>query len=1084
MRLSGFIRRGIRHYRRMNIGLAAGVALSCAILTGALIVGDSVDRTLREIALARLGRVTHALDWGNRYFAKRLADELGKHAPGLDVAGVLSLRAAAASAPRAGEEPKRANQARLIGVDEAFWRLAAEEPGLGPLGPQEAAISESVARALDLRPGADFTVRFDVPDALPLDAPLGRREEEGAPARLMTVKAVLSDAQFGRFGLAPNQQAPFNVFVDLRWLQEQAGRAGSVNLILAGGAGAATLDTALRAVMRLEDAGLRVRAHDSGVFQVESDRVFLEEEVVRGATTFAGAQASLTYLVNEISKGAVSTPYAFVEAGPLGDAPPEDTCMINQWLADTLGARAGDRIEVRYLTPSPSNTFIEQSAAFTVHAVLPMEALAAERDLAPQFPGLSDVERCADWDIGMPLDDERLKDPANEVYWNTYGQTPKLFVSFETGKRLWGTRFGSVTAVRVPAEGMDAAGFADALARRIDWAAAGMQFMPVAEQALQAVDQAMDFGGLFAGMSMFLILASLVLLALLCVFGLQRRAAEIGILKAVGWTPRRVRFVLFCETLPALLAGVFAGALAGAIYAKTLVGGIAMFWPGALAATDVRVTATLAAQYKGGMITTAIAAVVLLMASRRIIAQPARELLHLDQTAPLPGRSRRTGRLWFATAVSAFACAVAIGAYAWLAHPPDLTEPFFMSGFLLLCAALSGYAWFLARLARRPASHAFHILKIAVANLARRRGRSLGVAAMMASGCFMVMSVASMRMNLALHADSPRSGTGGFAVYGETTAPVAGKIHEQFGVDAGDMVALRLREGDDASCLNLNRARAPRLVGVDPAAFAASGAFGADWGLLDRESPDGCVPAFVGDTDTAMWGLKATTDPVSGTVLDYRDDNGVAVRVRLVGALPVRLSVFQGAVIISETSFTRLFPGEAGYRVFLLHAAPGEVESMVVRLNRDTERLGMNAVAAVERLRSFYVVETAYLAMFLVLGGLGLLLGCCGAAVVMLRNLFERRAEAALLGAVGWPAGRVKKLFFIEHVLLICSGIVLGAVSAAAAIFPLASASQTVVSFPALAVLVCALFAAGLIASAATVIAGTRSISYAALREE
>jgi hypothetical protein len=36
---------------------------------------------------------------------------------------------------------------------------------------------------------------------------------------------------------------------------------------------------------------------------------------------------------------------------------------------------------------------------------------------------------------------------------------------------------------------------------------------------------------------------------------------------------------------------------------------------------------------------------------------------------------------------------------------------------------------------------------------------------------------------------------------------------------------LRLREGDEASCLNLNRAQTPRLLGVDPNELARRGAF-------------------------------------------------------------------------------------------------------------------------------------------------------------------------------------------------------------------------------------------------------------------
>jgi len=99
-------------------------------------------------------------------------------------------------------------------------------------------------------------------------------------------------------------------------------------------------------------------------------------------------------------------------------------------------------------------------------------------------------------------------------------------------------------------------------------------------------------------------------------------------------------------------------------------------------------------------------------------------------------------------------------------------------------------------------------------------------------------------------ARSSGSGTGGFAFFGESTLPISN--------DLGG-VRLRVRDGDDASCLNLNRAQSPRLLGVDPNAMSARKAFLAKedvWQLLKQELPNGAVPALTGDADTLMWGLE------------------------------------------------------------------------------------------------------------------------------------------------------------------------------------------------------------------------------------
>jgi ABC-type antimicrobial peptide transport system permease subunit len=202
----------------------------------------------------------------------------------------------------------------------------------------------------------------------------------------------------------------------------------------------------------------------------------------------------------------------------------------------------------------------------------------------------------------------------------------------------------------------------------------------------------------------------------------------------------------------------------------------------------------------------------------------------------------------------------------------------------------------------------------------------------------------------------------------------------------------------------------------------------------------------VGDTDTALWGIGMKTDPQSGGELLYAAESGQETALRLVGRLPMRLSVFQGAILISETDFTRLFPSEGGYRAFLLDAPPDQAQDLAHRLNREQERLGMDAVTTLERLEAFYAVETAYLALFLVLGGLGLALGAGGAAIVVLRNLFERRAETALLHALGYERNLLWQLLFVDNGLLTGIGSLLGAGAATAAILPLVIVSRTVVA--------------------------------------
>ena len=114
------------------------------------------------------------------------------------------------------------------------------------------------------------------------------------------------------------------------------------------------------------------------------------------------------------------------------------------------------------------------------------------------------------------------------------------------GRRLWGTRFGWATAVRVAPPGGKSLSEADALLRdrlraSLDLPAMGLRFRPVREEAVAASDGPTDFAVLFLSFSAFLIAAAGLLVGLFFGLGLERRAAEWGVLRAVGFGSGAVR---------------------------------------------------------------------------------------------------------------------------------------------------------------------------------------------------------------------------------------------------------------------------------------------------------------------------------------------------------------------------------------------------------------------------------------------------------------------------------------------------------------------------------------------------------------
>ena len=158
-----------------------------------------------------------------------------------------------------------------------------------------------------------------------------------------------------------------------------------------------------------------------------------------------------------------------------------------------------------------------------------------------------------------------------------------------------------------------------------------------------------------------------------------------------------------------------------------------------------------------------------------------------------------------------------------------------------------------------------------------------------------------------------------------TSTPQEGK--EKYGLENLDsqgvsFVQFRVKEGDDASCLNLNRVSLPQLIGVDPDELSQRGAFTFmklldevdpedPWSVLNQRLPDGAVPA-IADNTVIVWGLGKSV----GDILTYTDENGVSFPVRLVGGLAN--SVFQGNIIISQETFMQKYPSLSGYRLFLV----------------------------------------------------------------------------------------------------------------------------------------------------------------------
>lgn len=1106
MTLAGLAARGLRHHWRDHVGVLAGAALGVAILVGALAVGDSVRYSLRALALSRLGEVRLSLHTQGRFFRAQLAEEMAEalRAP---VAPAILLRGSVVV--EGGQ--RRAGQVQVVGADERFWRLGAAPD---PLGTAEGvALSELLAARLGAAVGEEVLLRVEKPSMLSRDAPLSTLEDATATLRL-PVARVVSREEFGFFGLEANQSPALNAFVPLPVLQRAIEQRERANLLLVGPRPAGPepevneATAALRSKWRLADAGLRLRPLPGGRgLELRTDEVFLSPALGEVATrAVPGARGILTYFVDELRAGSRATPYSTVAAMSGGPVPAElrdDEIVLNDWAARDLQARPGDRITLRYQVLGPRRQLEPRTHSFRVRAVVPLAGPALDRELMPDFPGLADRKNCRDWEPGIPIDLQKIR-PLDEAYWREYRGTPKAFLTLAAGQALWDNRFGNLTAVRYP-ESVSRAQVEACLLQALNPVTTGMIFAPIRERALAAGNQAQDFGSLFLGLSFFLIAAALLLTALLFALSVERRAEEVGILLAVGFPPRTVRRLLLLEGgLLALLAAVL-GAPAGLAYTRAVLSGLGSVWQGAVGGALLEFHATPQTIFLGGAVGAAVAVGTIWLVTRRQAAAPARELLasggESDTALLAAPRGRRTGG---PTAVVALVGAVVLGIAAATARPEQAAGFFFGAGALLLLAGMAGCRHLLATLDPAPARGAgapphaarFTLGGLGVRGSARRPGRSLATVALLACGAFLVVAVGANRHDPTRGAELRSSGTGGFALYAESTLPVYQDLNteqgrDDFGLD-GEVLAgarvlqLRLRPGDEASCLNLNRAQAPRLLGVDAEQLAARGSFtfrqvlartDQPWLLLRQETDPAEIPV-VADENTVVWALGKSL----GSSIAFVDDHGALIRLRIVGILAN--SILQGALVMEEARFVRHFPRHAGYQVYLVDAPASRADAVAQELARGLEDVGFDATPATERLAAFNAVEDTYLSIFAVLGGLGLLLGSAGLGVVVARNVLERRAELAVLRAVGFGRRALEWLVFTEHALLLALGLGVGVAAGLLAVLPALRAPGAEVPWLSLGATLAAVLLCGAAVTWAATAAALRGPLLAALRNE
>jgi ABC-type lipoprotein release transport system permease subunit len=1153
------------YHWRIHLAVAFGVAVGTAVLTGALLVGDSMRGSLLDLTLDRLGRIDDVLLTG-QFFRVRLAEELARE-PEFSArfsAAVPAIWLRASLENPDLERPARASQVNLLGCPPQFWDLGTDRPKELPEG-RSIVLNQPLAEQLGARVGDQVVLRLPRITTIPADSPLGRKRETVKGHRL-TVRRILPAKGLGRFDLHLSQQEPRNAYLSLDWLADQLDQPGRANAILVAGRRADVLaapddEKRLQALVRpsLSDYGIRVEPSRAGPTNITSDRMLLEpgmEKAILRALGDRQVQPALTYLANTIACGDREIPYSTIAAVNFPESPSpesltaadgqpiprlaEGQIVLNRWAADDLQAKPGDTIRVRYFEPDSADGQVRESEAhFRLVAIAELSGAAADPSFTPEVPGVTDQASIADWDPPFPFDAKRIR-KKDERYWDDRRATPKAFISLAEGRRLWGSRFGYTTSLRL-ASTTDSSGEStvdvslrettirsrserptvarDLIVQRLEQpgvlhaAELGFVFQPVKRQGFEASAGTTPFSVLFLGFSFFLIAAAVMLVAILYRLGIEGRAAQVGALLAVGFSRRQVTWVLAAEGLAVAGLASLLGVAAGAGYAALMLLGLQTWWLEAVVTPFLRLHVSAVSLLLGYLIGLVIAVAAIAWSVRSIGRIAPRQLLTGQTETTFP--AAKPPRAWWSRLPGLLLLvAIAVGLAALPLGEEARAGAFFGSGSMVLVSGLMALAARLRRGATGPAvvSGRGNLLRLALRNAARHPGRSTLTVGALAAASFLIVAVSAFHLDPSSQGPNRDSGNGGFALVAESDQPLYYDPNNstgqtELGFSPEDSAALkdakvyrfRVKPGEDASCLNLYRPRQPRILGV-PADFIERGGFAFSahrsvdlgklgemppWkllGSLERpRDPDGTPRvAMIVDEATAMYSLHLWNGV--GETLEVRDSRGQPVRLEVVALL--KNSIFQGNLLIDERAMRRYFPEVNGYRFFLVETPKARTALVNDALQRTLGDYGWSAETTGRRLARLMAVQNTYLSTFQTLGGLGLLLGTLGLAAVELRNVLERRRELALLRAVGFSRTMIARLVMIENSLLLILGLACGLLAASVAVLPHYLTGAASLPWRSSLAALLAVLLVGLLAGLVAVRAAVASPLLTALRED
>ncbi|MBI5541016.1 MAG: ABC transporter permease [Bacteroidia bacterium] len=1045
-----YILKSVLFFKKQHLAVFAGTIITTAVLTGALIVGDSVKASLTGIVENRLGNVQYVLQSNDRFVRAKLAEEISNKLK-VQAAPIILLQGISSNP----ENDTRINKTQVIGIDSSFWLLSNKK--MPDLNTDEAIISTNTAEKLNLKVNDELVLRVEKLSVIPINSPFSAEEIPSVSFRLK-IKAIADENNLGRFSLKNNQVAPYNVFISREYLSAKLDVNGLVNVVLLTEQKNIIADTdffnsVLSDVWNVKDAGIEINKIDEkGNCEITSDRIFIDKQISLSIINkIPTAKTILTYLVNSISLKKKSTPYSFVTAvskNYYSKELKENEILINDWLSEDLDSKIGDTLKLMYFVIDDRQNLREDSSHFIVKGIIQTKDSLINRSLMPKFPGFATAISCVEWNTNIPIDLKKIRDK-DEKYWNEYRGTPKAVISIEAGKKHWENKFGDYTSIRFnDSTFISSTKTPDQeILKEINPEDLNLSIVDVKTSGMQSASTGVDFGQLFLSLSFFVILAGIILTVMLFVLNLKARKAEIGLLISMGYRRGKILNLQVYESTITVLIGSLFGVCVGILYNYGLMLAINSVWNDIIRTSMMDVSIKPMTLLTGILSGFEISMLTIYVVTYFNLKKTAVNLIN-NNSISLKFVRNRNKWIQFFSVIIAFGGSLTLILYSILTSVDKNAALFLMSGGLFLVGCIT---LFYILIGNKNNSDKTSLNKLAFINASRNKLRSITIVILISLGVFVVVITGANKNTFVGSENENNSGTGGYTFWAETSIPLTFNLNTKNGKDklgfSNDSILNNVNfaqflslNGDDASCLNLNHIQNPKIIGVNPEEFNKRKSFSFEnisenvnnlnpWTELNKQYGENIIPAFA-DQSVITWGLLKKL----GDTLTYVNESGKNLKIVLVGGLSS--SIFQGNILISEKHFKENFPSIGGSKIMLVDVPKYKITVVNDLLNSYLKDYGIDITKTTERLSQFSSVTNTYLSVFMILGGLGVIIGTIGIGILLYRNLLDRKQELSMMLAIGFTKQNIFSLIFKENIYLIFIGISIGIVSSFIGILP------------------------------------------------